>query len=157
MFLFAAMFGFIISSQQIFVGIYGLGPWFPLAFAIVAAFMAVAQLRQFAHRQAASACAGSAISPILVYIGAALAILLLLSLMGPVPFWVFYVLLMVIQFVFALGSSNMNSLSMEPLGQVAGTAAAVFGFMQTVGGARDRHLHRPAVQRHADAQCQPPM
>jgi len=24
---------------------------------------------------------------------------------------------------------------MEPLGQVAGTAAAVFGFMQTVGGA----------------------
>jgi DHA1 family bicyclomycin/chloramphenicol resistance-like MFS transporter len=29
----------------------------------------------------------------------------------------------------------MNSLSMEPLGAVAGTAAAVFGFMQTVGGA----------------------
>jgi DHA1 family bicyclomycin/chloramphenicol resistance-like MFS transporter len=29
----------------------------------------------------------------------------------------------------------MNSLSMEPLGAVAGTAASVFGFTQTVGGA----------------------
>jgi DHA1 family bicyclomycin/chloramphenicol resistance-like MFS transporter len=29
----------------------------------------------------------------------------------------------------------MNSLSMEPLGNVAGTAASVFGFTQTVGGA----------------------
>jgi DHA1 family bicyclomycin/chloramphenicol resistance-like MFS transporter len=29
----------------------------------------------------------------------------------------------------------MNSLSMEPLGKVAGTAASVFGFIQTVGGA----------------------
>ena len=29
----------------------------------------------------------------------------------------------------------MNSLSMEPLGAVAGTASSVFGFMQTVGGA----------------------
>jgi DHA1 family bicyclomycin/chloramphenicol resistance-like MFS transporter len=29
----------------------------------------------------------------------------------------------------------MNSLSMEPLGAVAGTASAVFGFIQTVGGA----------------------
>ena len=29
----------------------------------------------------------------------------------------------------------MNSLSMEPLGAVAGTASSVFGFIQTVGGA----------------------
>jgi DHA1 family bicyclomycin/chloramphenicol resistance-like MFS transporter len=29
----------------------------------------------------------------------------------------------------------MNSLAMEPLGAVAGTAASVFGFIQTVGGA----------------------
>jgi len=29
----------------------------------------------------------------------------------------------------------MNSLSMEPLGAVAGTASSVFGFIQTIGGA----------------------
>jgi DHA1 family bicyclomycin/chloramphenicol resistance-like MFS transporter len=38
-------------------------------------------------------------------------------------------------FMFGWAASNMNSLSMEPLGAVAGTAASVFGFVQTVGGA----------------------
>ena len=37
--------------------------------------------------------------------------------------------------MFGWAASNMNSLSMEPLGNVAGTAASVFGFIQTVGGA----------------------
>jgi DHA1 family bicyclomycin/chloramphenicol resistance-like MFS transporter len=52
-----------------------------------------------------------------------------------VPFPLFFGILMVIQFFFGWAASNMNSLSMEPLGQVAGTAASVFGFTQTVGGA----------------------
>lgn len=133
MFLFGGMFGFIICTQQIFVGIYGLGPYFPVAFASIAALMAFANflnssivkhlgMRRISH--------GS----ILVYIACAVTILAL-SLFGPVNFWVFYLLLLIMQFVFAWASSNMNSLSMEPLGAVAGTAAAVFGFMQTVGGA----------------------
>ena len=58
----------------------------------------------------------------------------------------------IIQFIFGWAASNMNSLSMEPLGAVAGTAAAVFGFIQTVGGALLGTLYRPALQRHADAQ-----
>ena len=44
----------------------------------------------------------------------------------------------------------MNSLSMEPLGAVAGTAASVFGFIQTVGGALLGTMIGP-VQRHDDA------
>jgi DHA1 family bicyclomycin/chloramphenicol resistance-like MFS transporter len=133
MFLFAAMFGFIISSQQIFVGIYGLGPWFPLAFATMAGFMAVSSfinsriVRLFGMRRLSH-------TAILIYIGCS-TILLILSIMGPVPFWLFFALLMVIQVAFGNAASNMNSLSMEPLGAVAGTAASVFGFMQTVGGA----------------------
>jgi DHA1 family bicyclomycin/chloramphenicol resistance-like MFS transporter len=38
-------------------------------------------------------------------------------------------------FLFGLTGTNFNSLAMEPLGRVAGTAASVFGFMQTAGGA----------------------
>ncbi len=38
-------------------------------------------------------------------------------------------------FLFGLTGTNFNSLAMEPLGKVAGTAASVFGFMQTAGGA----------------------
>lgn len=133
MFLFAAMFGFIVSSQQIFVGIYGLGPYFPIAFATMAGVMAVSSflnsrvVRRFGMRRLSHGA-------MVVYLGASIA-LLAVSLAGPVPFWLFYLLLLVIQFVFSWASSNMNALSMEPLGAVAGTAAAVFGFSQTVGGA----------------------
>jgi len=133
MFLFAAMFGFIISSQQIFVGLYGLGPLFPLAFASVAGLMAIAQfansrlVKRFGMRRLSH---GS----MLIYVACAV-VLLALSLAGPVPFWAFFAILCLIQIVFACASANMNSLAMEPLGAVAGTAAAVFGFMQTVGGA----------------------
>ena len=132
-FLFAAMFGFIISTQQIFVGIYGLGPWFPLAFAAMAGFMAVSSfinsriVKRFGMRRLSH-------TAMLIYIFCA-TILLILSLIGPVPFWVFFGLLMIIQVSFGNAASNMNSLSMEPLGAVAGTAASVFGFCQTVGGA----------------------
>jgi DHA1 family bicyclomycin/chloramphenicol resistance-like MFS transporter len=38
-------------------------------------------------------------------------------------------------FQFGWIGSNFNSLAMEPLGHVAGTASAVLGFMSTVGGA----------------------
>lgn len=133
MLFFSAMFGFIICTQQIFVGIYGLGPYFPVAFASVAALMAVANflnslvVRRFGMRRISHLAT-------LIYVACG-ATILALALMGPVNFWVYYLLLIALQFVFAWATSNMNSLSMEPLGAVAGTAAAVFGFMQTVGGA----------------------
>ena len=132
-FLFGAMFGFISASQQIFVEIYGLGPYFPVAFAAMAGFIAVAQfinsriVKRFGMRRLSHFA-------ILVYVSAAL-ILLTLALIGPVPFPVFFGLLLIIQFMYGTAASNMNSLSMEPLGNVAGTAASVFGFVQTVGGA----------------------
>jgi DHA1 family bicyclomycin/chloramphenicol resistance-like MFS transporter len=60
---------------------------------------------------------------------------LAISMAGPMPFWQFFGLLAIIMFMFGWAASNMNSLSMEPLGAVAGTASSVFGFIQTVGGA----------------------
>ncbi len=132
-FLFGAMFGFISASQQIFVDIYGLGPYFPVAFAVMAGTIAIAQfinsrvVRRLGMRRLSH-------TAILIYLAASM-IWLILALQGPVPFPVFFGLFMVIQFVFGWAASNMNSLSMEPLGNVAGTAASVFGFTQTVGGA----------------------
>jgi DHA1 family bicyclomycin/chloramphenicol resistance-like MFS transporter len=60
---------------------------------------------------------------------------LVFALTGNLPLWLFFGLLCIIMFSFGWAASNMNSLSMEPLGAVAGTAASVFGFIQTVGGA----------------------
>ena len=71
---------------------------------------------------------------LIVYISGSI-LLVAFSLAGFMPLWLFFNLLMIVQFVFGWAASNMNSLSMEPLGAVAGTAASVFGFIQTVGGA----------------------
>jgi DHA1 family bicyclomycin/chloramphenicol resistance-like MFS transporter len=133
MFLFAAMFSFISTSQQIFVDIYGLGPYFPIAFAAMAATMAIVS---FLNSRIVRRVGMRRLSHGALVIYLAIAVVLLgWSLLGPIPFWGFFALLLVIQCMFGGAASNMNSLSMEPLGAVAGTAASVFGFIQTVGGA----------------------
>ncbi|WIY51617.1 multidrug effflux MFS transporter [Devosia sp. YIM 151766] len=133
MFLFGALFGFITSAQQIYVDIYELGVYFPVAFAAMAGLMAISSftnsrvVRRFGMRRLSHGA-------MLVFtIGSAIWVLLALS--GFLPLWLFFSLLAIIMFCFGWSSSNMNSLSMEPLGKVAGTAASVFGFIQTVGGA----------------------
>ena len=133
MFLFGALFGFITSSQQIYVDIYGLGVYFPVAFAAMAGLMAVSSftnskvVRRFGMRRLSH----GAMLVFTIFSG----IWLVLALIGHLPLWLFFSLLAIIMFAFGWASSNMNSLSMEPLGAVAGTAASVFGFVQTVGGA----------------------
>ncbi|MDX3924842.1 MAG: multidrug effflux MFS transporter [Shinella sp.] len=134
-FIFGALFGFINSAQQIYVGIYGLGVYFPLAFAAVAIFMAVASflnsrfvgrlgMRKLSH--------GSLIG----FIGINF-LWLVIQIFGPqpMPFALFLVLFGLAMFQFGWIGSNFNSLAMEPLGHVAGTASSVLGFMSTVGGA----------------------
>ena len=132
-FLFGALFGFISSSQQIYVDIYGLGVYFPVAFAAMAGLMGVSSftnskiVRRFGMRRLSHGA-------MLAFTGFS-GIWLVLALVGFLPLWLFFSLLAIIMFSFGWSASNMNSLSMEPLGAVAGTAAAVFGFIQTVGGA----------------------
>ncbi|WP_210338187.1 MULTISPECIES: multidrug effflux MFS transporter [unclassified Devosia] len=133
MFLFGALMGFISSAQQVYVEVYGLGLWFTAAFAGIGALMAVSSftnsrvVRRMGMRRLAHGA-------ILVYTTFG-AVMTILALTNNLPFVVFYPLLAIIMFSFGWTSSNMNSLSMEPLGAVAGTAAATFAFIQTVGGA----------------------
>lgn len=131
-FIFGALIGFIYTAQQIYVGIYDLGPRFPLAFAIVAGFMA---LSSYLNSRVVGIYGMRRISHFAVLIFICVGtIWWIASLFGPMPFWMFYILLSIEMFMFGWVVSNMNSLSMEPLGRVAGTASSVFGFIQTVGG-----------------------
>lgn len=133
MFMFGALVGFISTSQQIYVDIYGLGVWFPAAFAAMAGLMSFSSflnsriVRRLGMRRLSHFA-------VLVFTGLS-AIWIALSLAGFMPLWLFFLLLSLIMFTFGWAASNMNSLSMEPLGAVAGTASSVFGFIQTVGGA----------------------
>ncbi|CAM1646017.1 Major facilitator superfamily [Bartonella choladocola] len=123
------------TSQQIYDGIYHLGVWFPAAFALVAAFQALSSflnslfvgrfgMRKISHTLLLMFCVTSFVWFIgSVYSG------------GSTPFIYFMLLLIIIMFSFGGLGANFNSLAMEPLGKVAGTASSVFGFLQTIIGA----------------------
>ncbi len=129
---FGALFGFINSAQQVYIGIYDVGEMFPLYFALVAGLMAVSSflnarivgrfgMRRLAHGALLGFLAITAVS-----FG--------LALLGPIPFWLFLTLFAIAMVQFSWIGSNFNALAMEPLGHVAGTASSVQGFLQTVGG-----------------------
>lgn len=149
MFLFAAILGFVTQSQQIYVDLYGIGPLFPAAFAAMAALMAVSS---FLNSRMVARIGMRRMShfAILTHVVCA-AVLYGLSLIMAVPLWLFFLLLAGIMFVFGWSASNFNSLSMEPLGAVAGTASSVFGFVQTVGGA----LLGTYIGQHFDMSVRP--
>ena len=131
-FIFGALFGFINSAQQIYVGIYELGAWFPVAFAAVALFMAVSSylnsrlVGRFGMRRISHGA--------LLGFMAVSGLWFVLSLFGTIPFALFLLLFALAMFQFGLIGSNFNALAMEPLGHVAGTASSVLGFMGTAGG-----------------------
>jgi MFS transporter, DHA1 family, multidrug resistance protein len=129
---FGALFGFINSAQQIYVGIYGLGVWFPIVFAGVAGLMAVSSflnsklVMRWGMRRLSHAA--------LVGFFAVSAIWFVWSMSGQVPLIAFVLLFAAAMFQFGWIGSNFNALAMEPLGHIAGSASSVQGFIQTLGG-----------------------
>jgi DHA1 family bicyclomycin/chloramphenicol resistance-like MFS transporter len=131
-FVFGALFAFINSAQQIYVGIYGLGVWFPLLFAIVASFMALSSYMnsRLVVRFGMRPLSHFALTGFLVVS----AIWMIWSFFGVVPLVPFVILFSLAMFQFGWIGSNFNSIAMEPLGHIAGSASAVQGFIQTLGG-----------------------
>lgn len=133
-FIFGALFGFINSAPQVYLGIYGLGALFPVAFAGVALFMALSSfvnarlVGRFGMRRLSHASLLGFITINTIW--------LVVQVLGPqpMPFPLFIVFFALAMFQFGWIGSNFNSLAMEPLGHVAGTASSVLGFMGTVGG-----------------------
>lgn len=133
MVVFGALFGFINTAQQIYVDIYQLGEFFPLAFAAVASLMSISS---FLNSRIVGRVGMRRVSHFALVMFTLLGGLwFALSLFDLLPFWVFLPIFGSVMFMFGWTGSNMNSLAMEPLGRIAGTASSVFGFMQTVGGA----------------------
>ncbi|YBV97697.1 multidrug effflux MFS transporter [Phyllobacteriaceae bacterium JZ32] len=133
-FMLGALFGFINSAQQIYVGIYELHELFPLAFAAVAATMA---LSSFLNSRMVGRYGMRRISHIMLVIFVIVSLIWLILSMrdAPVPFPLFLVMFATVMFCFGSIGANFNSLAMEPLGNVAGTASSVLGFTQTLIGA----------------------
>lgn len=133
MVVFGALFGFINSAQQVYVGIYGLGTLFPVVFAAIAGMMAVSSfinsrlvMRFGMRRLSHGALCGFFFVCTIWFVS--------MLVYGQLPLPVFIAMFAAAMFQFGLIGSNFNALAMEPLGAVAGTASSVLGFLQTFGG-----------------------
>ncbi|MGM0559442.1 MAG: multidrug effflux MFS transporter [Pseudomonadota bacterium] len=128
-----SLFGFINSAQQIFVDVFEIGAIFPLAFASIALFMAMASVinSRIVERLGMRRVSHSA----LLLFTAAGIVHSLINLAGLETVWLFIALQAVTMFGFGLVMPNFNSIAMDPVGQVAGTASSFLGFITTLGGA----------------------
>jgi DHA1 family bicyclomycin/chloramphenicol resistance-like MFS transporter len=131
--LFGGLFGFLTSSQQIYVSIYQVGLWFPAFFA---AGGAVAAVGGFINSQLVNKYGMRRIAFLaLVVFCMAAAVMALLGALQALPLWLFFALSAVQFFTFSMVMPNFGALALEPLGEVAGTAASAQGFLQMVLGA----------------------
>ncbi len=131
-FFFGSLFGFLNTAQPIYVDIYDLGHLFPVAFSSVAVLMAITS---FANSRLVTRLGQRRLShgALILYV-AITGLLSMASWSANPPFWVFMLALAVAMPLFGLIGANLNSIAMEPLGPIAGTASSVLGFLQTVGG-----------------------
>jgi MFS transporter, DHA1 family, multidrug resistance protein len=133
--MFGCLMSYILSAQQIFVDVYNLDEWFPVAFGTIAIGMAISGIvnsrivvrlgmRYVSHRALAAFLA------VAIFVSA-------ISLIygGKQPFWLLWLGLWAQFLFFGLVVSNFNAIAMEPLGRVAGTAASVMGSYTTMSGA----------------------
>lgn len=123
---FGALFAFIASSEQIFVEVFNKPDTFAYWFAGVAGMMAVAN---FTNARLVERLGMRFISHTALIMFTCLALIQALAsnLLGE-SFPRFYPLFIITFACFGLMGSNFSALAMEPLGKIAGTASAAYGF-----------------------------
>ncbi len=129
----AALYGFLNSVEQIFAETFHRAKLMPAVFASIASMMAVASLinSRIVERLGTRRVSHSAL---LGFVGIEL-LHLLLALTGHESIQSFALCQALAMFCFGLSMSNFGAMAMEPLADVAGTAASVQGFVTTIGGA----------------------
>ncbi|MCA9977311.1 MAG: multidrug effflux MFS transporter [Anaerolineales bacterium] len=126
-----AFIGYLNSAQQIFQEQYDLGALFPVYFGVIASSIGLASLSN-SHLVMRLGMRFLVKNALIIIFVLSTAMLILVSLTGQLPLWGFMVYLMLAFFCIGVVFGNMNSLAMEPLGQVAGIGAAVVGALSTL-------------------------
>jgi MFS transporter, DHA1 family, multidrug resistance protein len=127
-----SLFAYVFIAQQVFTGIYGLGHYFPLAFAGVAVGTAIAGFvnSRFVGRLGMRVISHAALLGFLVIA----AVMLVTAKLQVLPLPLFMVLSAFMMFTFGLMIANFTALAMEPQGHIAGTAASLYGSITTLLG-----------------------
>ena len=128
----SVVFAYVFSAQQVFTEVYGLGRYFPIAFAAIAIGIAAAGflnsriVGRFGMRVISHSALTGSIAVTAVTVAAAW--------QGWLTFPVYMVLAIGNMFAFGLMFSNFTALAMEPQGHIAGTASSLFGSITTLIG-----------------------
>jgi len=127
-----SLFAFVFTSQQVFTEIFGLGPYFPLAFAAVAIGIAIAGFlnARFVGRIGMRVISHGALVGFVAVAG----ILFVAVKMHMLPLPLYLALASLMMFGFGLMFANFTSLAMEPQGHIAGTASSLYGSITTLLG-----------------------
>jgi DHA1 family bicyclomycin/chloramphenicol resistance-like MFS transporter len=132
--LFAAFVSYLASSEIIVGEVFGRPGLFPVLFGTIASVMGVAMLTnaRIVERIGARRLVRRVLLGYLATAGAVLG--LALATGGTPPLVVYAVGLAANLGAHALLIPNINSVAMEPMGHIAGTASAVIGSISTLGG-----------------------
>lgn len=135
MFLSGAFFSFLSSSELIFEDVFGRGDWFVTYFSLMAVLLGCMSLgiNRLLRRVPASRITMAAGAGLIVFSAARVALAQLTG--GVPPFWLWVVLFSLSNICVVATFPSLNSLALEPMGGLAGTAASVIGFLTSVGGA----------------------
>lgn len=124
--IFGALFAFIAASEQIFRDVFDRGDSFAIWFAGIAASLALAN---FVNSRIVERFGMRRISHIVLigFTGLALTNSLILLVLGE-RLVLFYPLFCLTFACFGMLGSNFSAIALEPLGPIAGTASAAYGF-----------------------------
>ncbi|MCP5032776.1 MAG: multidrug effflux MFS transporter [Actinomycetia bacterium] len=133
--LMGVMSSYLASSQLLVGELFDRGDQFPVVFGAVAVVLGAAAF--FNGRLVGRVGIRSILGPsAITYLVAGLAtVAISVSADGSPQFWVFMPALTVAMAMQMLLVPNLNTLAMEPVGDIAGIAAAILGSMSTAGGA----------------------
>lgn len=124
--IFGALFAFVASSEQIFSDVFGKEESFALWFAGVAACLAAAN---FTNSRIVERIGMRRISHAVLFLFLALSIANVITLLTVgEKLWLFYPLFCLTFACFGMMGANFSALALEPLGKIAGTASAAYGF-----------------------------
>ncbi|HEV7693724.1 MAG TPA: multidrug effflux MFS transporter [Hyphomonadaceae bacterium] len=125
-FLFGGLMSYISASEQLYHEVYKTGDWFALWFAGAAIAMSISNMINSSLVERLGMRFISHLALIcFVVVSAAHAVL---AFIGPVPFPLFYTLVILAFFCIGFQGPNYNAIAMEPLGKLAGSGAALIGF-----------------------------
>ncbi len=135
MLVFAFFASYLASSELIIRDVFGLGAWFPLIFGGSALVLGAGMLvnprliDHFGLRRWLRLVLSGYLVAVAVFA------LVTLASGGIPPFWLFMASLLPVLLTHSFVIPNLNAAAMMPMGNIAGTAAAVIGSIVTLGGA----------------------